>query len=256
MTAGNAISAIWLETIGLIAAASLTDQTSAGIYNFVGKGAFGVFAMIAIVLSNIGADAMDDYSGALSLQAAGIIIPRPISGVIVAAGGFSMALYMQHGDFSAKLTNLLLFLGYWIAPMVGIVLVDWWLRKGKVDSWSVVRLRNLPLGWQALVSLAAGFGLSLPFMDSSLYVGSIASGPLKGGDIAYVVGGILAAIIYFILAKATKSVSPAENPGAGKTSEIPPRFVEAVREPVVAVPVMAAGGLDSGLVLGTEPSAP
>jgi NCS1 family nucleobase:cation symporter-1 len=228
MTAGNAVSAIWLETIGLVAAASLTNQTSAGIYNFLGKGAFGAFAMIAIVLSNIGADAMDDYSGALSLQAAGIIIPRPISGVIVAAGGFSIALYMQHGDFSTKLTNLLLFLGYWIGPLVGVVLVDWWMRRGRVDSWSLVRLRNLPIGWQGLLSLAAGFGLSLPFMDSSLYVGAVSSGPLKGGDIAYIVGCLFAGIIYFVLAKITKSATPAAHAGAGLTSEVPVSAVHMV----------------------------
>ena len=221
MTAGNGLSAIWLELIGLIAAQSLSDQTSSGIYHFLGGGALGVFAMIAIVLSNIGADAMDDYSGALSMQAAGIRIPRPISAVIVAAGGFGMALYMEQGNFETKLTNFLLFLGYWIAPLVGIVLVDWWLRRSRVDSWSVVRLRTLPSGWQALIALVAGFGVSLPFMDSSLFVGPIASGPLQGGDIAYIVGGIAAGVIYYVLAKLTRSVAPAAKAGAGPTSEIP-----------------------------------
>jgi NCS1 family nucleobase:cation symporter-1 len=253
MTAGNAVSAIWLETIGLVAASQLLNQTSAGIYNFLGKGAFGAFAMIAIVLSNVGADAMDDYSGALSLQAAGIRIPRPISGVIVAAGGFGMALYLKQGDFQAKLTNFLLFLGYWIAPMVGVVLVDWWLRKGRVDSWSITRLRKLPIGWQALAALVVGFCVSLPFMDSSLYVGAIASGPLKGGDIAYVVGGIVAGLIYFVLAKVTHSVSPAEKSGAGTTSEIPLGPIDAVREATPVTPsVMAAG--DIGVALGTDPA--
>lgn len=215
MTAGNAVSAIWLETIGLVAATSLTNQSSGGIYEFLGMGVFGAFAMIAIVLSNVGADAIDDYSAALSLQATGVKIPRPISAMIVAVGGLGIALYLQQGNFAAELSNILLFLGYWVAPLVGVVLVDWWLRRGRVDSWSVVRLRDLPLGWQALVSLLAGFGLSLPFMNSYLHVGAIASGPLKGGDIAYIVGGVLAGVIYYLLAKATKSVSPAENAGAG-----------------------------------------
>jgi len=245
MTAGNAMSAIWLETIGLVAAASLSNQTSAGIFNFLGGGAFGIFAMLAIVLSNIGADAMDDYSGALSLQAAGIRIPRPVSGVFVAAGGFAMALYMHNGDFATKLTNFLLFLGYWIAPMVGIVIVDWWLRRGRADSWSVVRLRTLPLGWQALVALGAGFAGSLPFMDSSLFVGAVASGPLKGGDIAYIVGGILAGLVYWTLARVTKSVSPSATAGAGLTSEIPAWYMgKADAEVLVpATPPIVPGGV-------------
>jgi nucleobase:cation symporter-1, NCS1 family len=209
MTAGNAISAIWLQMLGLTTASIITDQSSAGIYAFVGKGVFGAIAMIAIVLANIGADAVDDYSGALSLQAAGLRIPRPVSAVVVAAGGFILALTLRSGDFETYLSNMLLFIGYWVAPFVGIVLVDWWLRRGQVDPLSVVKLRSLPLGWQAVVALLAGLGLSVPFMDSSVYVGAVASGPLHGGDIAYFVGGILGAVIYYALAKFTRSVAPA-----------------------------------------------
>jgi hypothetical protein len=73
--------------------------------------------------------------------------------VVVAVGGFALAIYLQHGNFSSHLTNLLLFIGYWVAPFVGIVLTDWWwLRKGKADPRSMARLRNLPVGWQAPVA--------------------------------------------------------------------------------------------------------
>jgi NCS1 family nucleobase:cation symporter-1 len=255
MTLGNGISSVWLETIGLIAASSLTDQSSSGIYNFVGKGAFGVFAMIAIVLSNVGADAIDDYSGALSLQAVGVRIPRPIQSAFVAVGGFAIALYLHQGDLSTKLTNFLLFLGYWIAPFVGVVLVDWWMRKGRVDSWSVIRWKGLPLGWQGFVALVGGFCLSLPFMDSSLFVGSVASGPLKGGDIAYFVGGVLAGLIYWGLAKVTKSVTPSEKSGAGKSSEIPPEFASVVDMSEAPVPsVMATSALDPVMTQTSDPA--
>jgi NCS1 family nucleobase:cation symporter-1 len=214
MTVGNGLSAMWLEIIGLIAAAKLTDQTSNGIYHFLGAGVFGSVAMIAIVLSNIGADAIDDYSGALSLQAAGILIPRVISSAMVAAAGFGIAMYLNTGNFETKLTNLLLFLGYWIAPFTGILLTDWYMRRGRVDPASLMRLKSLPSGWQAVVAIVAGFGLSVPFMDSSIYVGPVSSGPLKGGDIAYIVGGILASLIYVGLAKMTHFIPAAgHDPG-------------------------------------------
>lgn len=207
MMAGNGLSAIWLEVIGLIAADKLSDQTSSGIFHFLGKGFLGYLAMLAIVLGNVGADAIDDYSGALSLQAAGIRIPRPVSSALVAGIGFGVAMYLNTGDFQSKLTNFLLFLGYWIAPFVGVLLTDWYLRRGKVDPHSLMNLRGLPSGWQAVVAIVVGFGLSVPFMNSSIFVGPVASGPLKGGDIAYIVGGILASGIYFGLAKATRYVT-------------------------------------------------
>jgi len=72
-------------------------------------------------------------------------------------------------------------------------------------------------------------------MDSSLYVGAVSSGPLKGGDIAYIVGCLFAGIVYFVLAKVTKSATPAEHAGAGLTSEMPVSAVHVVM-PREAIP--------------------
>src|SRR5258708_23712781 len=51
-------------------------------------------------------------------------------------------------------------------------------------------------GWEALVALLAGFAAATPFMDTSLYVGYASSHWLQGGDIAFAVGFVVAAIVY------------------------------------------------------------
>jgi nucleobase:cation symporter-1, NCS1 family len=197
--AGLSLGSAWLEILGLCAASLAVSQTSTQIYDLMGKGALGVLAMVGIALGTVAVDAMDDYTGSLSLQSTGIEIPRPVSAVVVALGGFGLALYMHEGNLATKFTNFLLFISYWVAPFAGVVLVDWWKRRGQVDTAKLLDWARLDTGWQAIVALLAGFGASVPFMDSSLYVGAVSSADLHGGDIAYYVGFLVAAIVYAVL---------------------------------------------------------
>ena len=47
------------------------------IYDLLGGGIIGAIAMVAIFFGTVAVNAMNDYTGSLSLQAAGIRIPRP-----------------------------------------------------------------------------------------------------------------------------------------------------------------------------------
>jgi NCS1 family nucleobase:cation symporter-1 len=195
--AGLSVSCVWLEVLGLVAASQLAvQQTSSGIYHLMGGGFLGVIAMIGIALGTVAIDAMDDYSGSVSLQSTGVKIPRPISAVIVGIGGFGVALYMHNGNALATFTNILLFGGYWVAPFAAIVIADWWWRRGQVDVSKLIHFSNLESGWMGFVALAIGFGVSVPFMNTSIYFGPIAKGPLHGGDIAYYVGFLVGGIAY------------------------------------------------------------
>ena len=199
VAAGLILSAGWLEVLGLVSARLMTQSTTQGIYTLMGKGALGVIAMIGIVLGTVAVDALDDYTGSLSLQATGINIPRPVAAVVVGAGGFLMAFYLHEGDLATKVTNFLLFISYWVTPFAGVVLVHWWrTRKEGFDLSNIMSLSRLPSGIMPLVALVVGFGASVPFMDSTLYQGPIAMGPLHGGDIALYVGFVVAAGVYWV----------------------------------------------------------
>jgi NCS1 family nucleobase:cation symporter-1 len=195
--AGLGLSSAWLEILGLLAASELAvNQTSQGIYRLMGGGVLGVIAMLGIAVGTVAIDAMDDYTGSLSLQSTGFKIPRPVSAAIVGIGGFALALYMYEGNLVGTFTNIVLFSGYWAAPYCAIVIAEWVLRRGRVDVASLLHLRDLELGWEGLVALGAGFGAAVPFMNTSLFVGPVSGGPLHGGDLAYEVGFVVAGIVY------------------------------------------------------------
>ena len=207
--AGMAIASAWLEILGVLVATKATGGESSDTINgLLGSGSLiAALAMVAIFLGTIAVNALNDYTGSLSLQAAGVRVPRIYSAITVAVLGFLFTLYLQYnGDFAGNFINFLLFISYWITPFVGVVLADWWLRGRHADGRSIVHFGRLPTGTAGLVALVVGFAVGIPFQNSSL--GYEWGGPfnyvtanyLHGADLAYYVGGAVAFVLYWLLA--------------------------------------------------------
>jgi NCS1 family nucleobase:cation symporter-1 len=200
------ISTTWIEVLGLLVSSRLTDSTVGGIDKLLGAGLIGAIALIAVAVGTVASNALNDYTGSLSLQAAGVLIPRPIAAATVAVLGYLFALYLNAGNFASEYENYLLFLSYWITPAAAIILVDWYLRERLHNVVALMQFSQLPLGMGALVALAAGFIASLPFQASTigsriadatgLPVNAISEGPLHGADLGYLVGFGVAAVTY------------------------------------------------------------
>src|SRR6476660_5615884 len=161
------LSAGWLEVLGLAVADKATGESVDVIHSSLGGGFVGGLAMVAVALGTVAVNALNDYTGSLSLLAAGIRVPRVASAFAVAVLGFLFTLYLNSGDFGGKFTGYLLFLSYWIAPWAAVVLVNWFQRRGRVDPNRLTQFGRLPSGILALVSLVVGFVVSLPFQQSS-----------------------------------------------------------------------------------------
>jgi NCS1 family nucleobase:cation symporter-1 len=214
---GMAIASAWLEILGLLVATKATGgESSQTIYDVLGGGGaitIAGLAMVAIAIGTVAVNAINDYTGSLSLQAAGFRVKRIYSAAIVAVLGFGFTLVLNTGDFATNFTNFLLFISYWISPFVGVVLADWWLRGRKADASSIVDFARLPSGSLALAALVIGFAVGIPFQNSSL--GYSWGGPfnyvtanfLHGADLAYYVGGGVAFLIYWYGARSAVKAS-------------------------------------------------
>jgi len=193
--AGTALSSIWIEVLGLAAAAAATNGTSAGIRDLLGGGVLGGLGLVAIWIGTVSVNAMNDYSGSLALQAAGVRVRRPYVAVVVTVAAFFLTLWLNTGTLATKFTNVLLFITYWVPPFAAVQMVDWWRKRGKMNVQDVLS-SSLKPGWEALVALLAGFGAATPFMDTTLFEGYAAKHWLQGGDIAFVVGFVVALVVY------------------------------------------------------------
>ena len=223
---GMALASAWLEILGVLVATKATGgESSDTIFALLGgQGAIvASLAMVAIFIGTIAVNAMNDYTGSLSLQAAGFKVKRVYSAAVVAVLGFGFTLVLQYGwgyfvgqpqsgEFAGNFINFILFISYWISPFVGVVLADWWLRGRKADANSVVYYSKLPSGAIGLVALVVGFAVGIPFQNSSLgyawnaewWGGAfnyITANYLHGADLAYYVGGLVAFLSYWVAAR-------------------------------------------------------
>jgi NCS1 family nucleobase:cation symporter-1 len=198
---GLTASYVWVETLGLAGASVLGNQTAAGVRALMGGGTLGVLALVAIVFGAITSNSMNDYTGSLAFQALGARVKRPVTAAIVAVLAFAAILWMHAGDTSGKFENILLFIGYWIAPFCAVVMIDWHYEK---DLYTPSYLRNalgfrhLASGWPAIAAFVLGFAAMLPFMNTSLITGPVAKA-LHGGDLAFYVGFVVTGALYYAL---------------------------------------------------------
>jgi nucleobase:cation symporter-1, NCS1 family len=200
---GAFIGCVWLQVLG--AAVATIGLTLAPIDLVVRvMGDFWVPALVAVVIGTIAANALNIYTGALSLLTLDVPIKRWVSVLAVGVIGTALAAYGAHG-LSSKYENFLLLVSYWIGPWLGIVLVDFGLRRGGRASWGAA---NRAVHWPGVAAFLAGLAVSVPFMNSTLYAGPLAH-RLSGADIAYYVGMGVAAVVYYVFSRAA---TPVETP--------------------------------------------
>src|SRR6185295_7133513 len=217
---GLSLAAGWVEILGLLVADKAAAGGAVDTINSVLSGTpLAALAMLAIGIGTVAVNAMNDYPGSLSLQAAGIRVPRVVSALLVAILGFGVTVWLNSGDLVGKVENILLFLSYWIAPWAAVVLADWRMRRGKVDVRRLVNFSALPSGLMGLAAAIIGFIVSLPFQTSTLGgeiatntglpINTIAANYLHYADLAYLVGFVVAYAVFLV---GSRGAAPKETP--------------------------------------------
>jgi nucleobase:cation symporter-1, NCS1 family len=161
----------------------------------------GKLTLLAIAVGAVAANALNIYSGAMSFLAAGVRIPFALRRAIVAVGfgviGFFIALAAS-ADPKGTYENFLLVIAYWIAPWLGVVLTDRYLRRGTRLAEFLgddARYTN----WAGFIAFVVALVVSVAlFSNQTLYVGALAKD--SGiGDLTPFVGFVLAALFYVLL---------------------------------------------------------
>jgi NCS1 family nucleobase:cation symporter-1 len=193
---GAFIGCVWLQILG---AAVATIGLNLAPIDLVVKvmGPIGIPALIAVVLGTVAANALNIYTGALSLLTLDVPIKRWVSVIAVGILGGLLALYGVNG-LSAKYENFLLLISYWIGPWLAIVVVDFFLHPGEKTQPGdrLYEALGAAVRWPGLVAFLVGLAVSVPFMNSALYEGPVAI-LLHGADIAYYIGMVIAGTLYY-----------------------------------------------------------
>jgi NCS1 family nucleobase:cation symporter-1 len=218
---GMAVACIWVESIGVLLTTSLG---SLGDPVLVFAHAFGsnlvAPLLLLLVVNLLAANAPNLYSSGLSLLALDVPVKRWSS--VLIGGAIATALAALGGTNRISFyEGWLLFVEYWIAPWAAIVLVSFFVFRGRGAEPSPESAR--PWRISALVAYAVAVLIAVPFMHQALgFVGPFSSA-LGGLDLSDVVSFVTAAILFYVLA----SREPGVTTGASKSQETS-------REPAVA----------------------
>jgi NCS1 family nucleobase:cation symporter-1 len=190
--------------VGLAKDASPTDAFTAGMPSWMAG-----LTLLAIAIGAISANALNIYSGAMSFLTLGIKLPFKRRRAIVALSfgilGFMVALAAIINGAATAYENYLLVIAYWIAPWLGVVLVDRYLRRGTAVGAFVVDEVNKYKNWAGPVAFVIATGVSiLLFANQTLYQGFVVVAVPEIGDLTPLVGFVLAGILYFVFFQVAK----------------------------------------------------
>jgi purine-cytosine permease-like protein len=126
-----------------------------------------------------------------------LTLRRALVALVFGAIGFIVALTGLSGA-STKYENFLLLISYWIAPWLGVVFVNYWLRRGEIpDAELFDRHRE---NWSGPVAMIVGAAVSIfLFSNQAIYTGPVPKALPQLGDLTFLVGFVLSALIYYLL---------------------------------------------------------
>jgi NCS1 family nucleobase:cation symporter-1 len=219
---GSVISSVWMMILGAIAAVVAGSQFNNNSVVYLaeqaGSGLVGVFYAI-IILGIISGNVLNLYGTFLTATTIANaerlrtdIRNRIALVVVTAIVATAIALFGQ-GNFLDNYTNFLLLLLYFLVPWSAINLTDFYLmRHEHYDIAAIFDAHGVygAVNWRALLAYAVAIICEVPFMSTTLYTGPLVS-LLGGADISWIIGVIVAALMYYMLMRSRITTAPATN---------------------------------------------
>jgi NCS1 family nucleobase:cation symporter-1 len=200
--AGGVIASAWTEIIGFVVYVGANNSRLSPIQALSSAaGSYSVFALLAVVLGAIAADALNLYSNSLSALVVYNKAKRVQTVLLASVVGFLFAL-AGSSNFGSFYQNFLLTLDYWITPWIGVMLAAVFIigvTSGVENVGSILA--------KGLASYVIGLLVSVPFMNLTSYginyTGPVAS-ELQGADISYFLAFGAAFAAYVVLSRIHK----------------------------------------------------
>ncbi|MEO7006195.1 MAG: cytosine permease [Microbacteriaceae bacterium] len=202
---GTFVSSAWIGSIGAALGLAIKLGTPADLVAGALPAGLVVVILLSLFLSTASSSTIDVYSSSLSLLTMGLRIPQWATALIVGTIGAALAVIAGIGDFYGQFQSFLVFLGYWLAPFVAIMIVRLALsaRRPALTDLGALYDESRQVG-VGLPALLIGIAASVPFMSSTIFTGFVAQANPGLGDITAAVGAAVAAVAYLLLSQSRR----------------------------------------------------
>lgn len=221
---GSALGSQWSMTFGVLVAASAGDAFLANQVGYVvglgGTGLIASFLYFVIALGKLTINVLNTYGGFMSMvtsisgfRGQKTLSPRGRAAYIalIMVAGTVVAL-LGKDSFLTSFKDFLLFLLTFFTPWSAINLVDYYLiskERYDIPALSDPHGRYGAWRWDALTVYGVGLLAQLPFLVTHFYTGPLVE-PLGGADISWIVGLVVPAALYWLIARRDTSHIPTE----------------------------------------------
>lgn len=206
---GSAGGACFVMIVGAMAAAVAEGKVLANTPAYLAGLFPGItWLLLVIILLGLFAANLENLYGAFLSAFTGVspsgklaagVRSRIVATSVVAVIGTIIAIQAS-ANFLTNLTNFILFLLYFLIPWTAINLTDYYLvRRGHYSIADIFKVdgRYGRVNWSAIGIYVLTVLVELPFMNSSIFEGPVAKA-MGGGDIAWILGFFVAAILYYV----------------------------------------------------------
>lgn len=221
---GSAIGSQWSMTFGVLVAASAGDAFLSNQVGYVvglgGAGLIASFLYFVIAFGKLTINVLNTYGGFMSMVTgvSGFRGQKTLSQrgraayiAVIMVAGTAVAL-LGKDSFLTSFKDFLLFLLTFFTPWSAINLVDYYLisrERYDIPALSDPGGRYGAWRWDALTVYGLGVLAQLPFLATNFYTGPLVD-PLGGADISWIVGLVIPAALYWLLARRDTSHIPEE----------------------------------------------
>jgi NCS1 family nucleobase:cation symporter-1 len=198
---GCFLSCCLLEIAGAAVVTAGQTEVNPSSFTALLPSVIGKATLLAVCLGAVAANVLNVYSGAMSFMALGFKVPlsraRAIVAVVFGLLGLLVASFgLRNAGQSYE--AFLLIIAYWVAPWLGVVFTDRYLRRGQETGALAQSTTHVNLAGP--IAMAVGLLVSIPlFANQALYTGPVPSAIPSAGDLTAVVGLVVAAVVYAVL---------------------------------------------------------
>ena len=205
---GLGLASIWMMVLGVFLTASMPgflDNTGPNLAALYGP--FAIVMLLSIIFGQFSINVFNLYGAFMSTVTtiepfSKLKVTPKVRGTVMFILMFIATLIQiwGQGSFLELFGNFISLICYMLIPWTSINLVDYYLvRHGKYSVKDFFDMNGIygKVNWYSALAYGAAIILQIPFMNISFYVGPI-SKMLGGADLAWILGIIVPAVVYYI----------------------------------------------------------
>ncbi|KZM54472.1 cytosine permease [Aeribacillus pallidus] len=204
---GTVIGSSWMMILGAILTASIPyylEDSGSNLAKLFGN--FSIIMYIVIVLGQLSINVFNLYGAFMSTVTTlepfykFRVTPKVRMWFLLCITiiGTALCIWGQ-GNFLSFFMNFIFFISYFLIPWTSINLVDYYLlRRGLYSVKDIFDVNGCygKVNWIAIIAFVVAILAEIPFINTTIYVGSFAKA-FDGADIAWAVGLVVPAVLYY-----------------------------------------------------------